>query len=310
MPIYFMAAVFLSCQDKDDNIHHRDGNFTWITSTVSPENNITVYQFEKGDNGSLYINGWTEDDKSVFEMLVDNNWEIIAQVNELVIGDFVVFEDTVYFSTSLAVKKSKGTYVGTVLNTTTHCALEVYQNQLFIAGSHLLLDGQEYSILSYDRSGAFNPIFQGISNSKIKKVNDKLYISGPVGFPVLIYQNGTIQESDYKNDFLNINEEGFIYSYERNDPNHIVINRFNQHKTEKVGNSITTNILPTRLEFHDSSVILGGHDSNEDTSNSFILGSENKWYAIETGFTIYDLINHDNKILAATDGSIMELTSP
>lgn len=195
-----------------------------------------------------------------------------------------------------------------MLNTTSPCAIEVFQNKVFIAGAHLPYNGQEYSILSYNTSKKIAPVFQGISNSKMKIANDKLFILGPAGSPVLIYYDGFSEETTYTKDFLNVDNEETIYGQENSDPNQVVITKFQNQKIERVGNTISTNTVPIRLEFYEGSLIISGHDLGDDTSNAFFLTGSNTWKSIDTGFVIYDIINFDNKILAGSDGKIMELS--
>lgn len=305
----FILCVLLACQDQDE-ITDDPVSYTWITSSLSPDEEITVYKFKRGEEGQLYFSGWTTDKKSIFAELVDGQWEVLARANEQEFGDFTVFQDTVYYSTSLSIIKTKGTYATTLLNTVTHCSLEVFEDKLIIGGMYLTFNGQEYSILSYDASNKFSPIYQGISNLKMKIANQKLFIAGPVGFPVLMYYDSFLEPTTYSKDFLNIDDEESIYGLAENDSHHIDITKFQHQKLEKIGNTLVTNTMLNRLEFNGNSFVISGHDLSDGTSNSFFLTSTNTWKSIDTGFVIYDLIQFDNKILAGSDGKIMELSSP
>ncbi len=303
---YSLVCVVFACHDKDD-VAEDTSTYTWIPSSITTNDEWTVYKFKKSQDGDLYISGWGPDEKSIFAKRVGSQWEIIAKVDEMVIGDYAVFQDTVYYSSSLAVKKSRGTYVETFLNTYTHTAIEVFQDKLFISGSYLACNGEEYTILSYDATKKCNPIFQGVSNARMKVAKSRLFIASTEGHPLLIYYDGFLEESAYKKDFLNIDNEGSIYSQEDSDPKHIVITKFINQKTEKIGNDLPMNMILTRLEFNGSSVVISGGDLVDDTSNAFFLTINNTWKPIDTGFVIYDLINFDGKVLAASDGMIMEL---
>lgn len=111
----------------------------------------------------------------------------------------------------------------------------------------------------------------------------------------------------HKKGFLNIDNEESIYSHENSDANHFVIAKYINQKTEKVGNDLAMNMIVTRLEFAGNSVVISGGDSVDDTLNAFFLTTNNTWKPIDTGFVIYDLINFDGKVLAASAGIILEL---
>lgn len=100
-----LICILFACHDQDE-INEDTTSYTWTTSSISPSNEFTVFEFKKGDDGQLYFSGWTADEKSILAKLVGNQWGILARVDEMVLGDFAVFQDTVYYSTSLAVKRA------------------------------------------------------------------------------------------------------------------------------------------------------------------------------------------------------------
>lgn len=309
---YSLICIGFACSDPDDNVIEDPTSYSWTTSSITPDTDLTVYKFKKSEDGTLYMLAWPSDNKSIFAKLVNNQWETLAEVDEEVIGAFAVFQDTVYFSTSLAVKRTRNKFVDTFLNTNTHTAIEVFQGKLFIGGSYLMYKGKDYSVLSYDDSKKVTPVLEDGPTSHMIVANQVLIMLGSEGSPLLMYDRGYIEESTYKpykRHFLNIDSDGLIYSQEPSDANQVVITKFKTKKSETIGNALPKNSLEnTKLQFYGSSIIINGQDFSDKTSNAFFLTTNNTWKPIDTDIVIYDLINYDGKIFAGSDGQILELT--
>jgi hypothetical protein len=121
---------------------------------------------------------------------------------------------------------------------------------------------------------------------------------------LLIYDDGFLEETTYRKGFLNIDNDEFIYSVD----NGGFITKFRGGETERMGNTIAAEVENTRLQFYGRSLVISGQGQG-DKSNSFFLTTNNTWRSIDTDFIIYDLINFDNRILAGSDGQIMELST-
>lgn len=309
---YSLICIGFACSDPDDDVIEDPTSYSWTLSSITPDTDLTVYKFKKSEDGTLYMLAWPSDNKSIFAKLVNNQWETIAEVDETVVGEFAVFQDTVYFSTSLAVKRSRNTFVDTFLNTSTHTAIEVFQGKLFIGGSYLPYEGNEYAILSYEDSKQATPVLKDGPVTHMIIANHALVMLGSEGSPLLMYDRGYVEESGYKpykRDFLNIDSDGLIYSKESGGANKVVITKFKTQKSETIGNAIPSNSLEnTKLQFYGSSIVISGQDFADKTSNAFFLTTNGTWKSIDTGIVIYDMINYDSQIFAGSDGQIMELT--
>jgi len=310
---YCLLFIFLSKCQQENNITNEDTrSYKWIESSLSSTIFMDIYKFKKGDDGQLYLLGWPSENKSVFAKLVGEQWETLAEVDESVIGDFAVFQDTVYFSTSLAVKKSKGLFVDTFISTSAHSSIEVFQNKLFVGGPHLYHDGGDYSLLTYDNSFELTPVSTEDAVLNMNIANQKLFVQTYAGF--LVYDKyGLLEDipySTFNREFLNISEAEKIYCVGKSDDNSIVITAFQDKMTEQIGDAIPENFAITSLQFFQNSMFFITQNYSEDASDAsdaFFLTNSNTWKSIGTSFVIYDLVNYGDRMLAGSKGKIMEL---
>jgi hypothetical protein len=273
-----------------------------VTSSKSPNGSFTIYDFKTGSDGLLYAMGW-DGSQRIFSKFINNNWETIAQVDETVIVDFTVYKDKVYYSNYTTLKKINGSSVETVLNAD-FCGLEVYQNLLIITGTPIHLDGNEFTIISYDGESTFMTIDEGIQSGPMKMVNDRLFIGG---HPLKIFDGSNLITSEYYGGFFNIDNSESIYSWGTINDSNLFIRKFIGGKYVNVGNTIKSSAIINRLELSNETIVFSGV-IDIMTSESFFLNSKNRWTKIETTDHINDLIYFDNKILAATNnGYVLEL---
>lgn len=307
---YCLLVILSSCRDEGNDIIMDSRSFIWQESSLPLATAMDVYKFKKGDDGQLYLLGWNSENTSIFAKLVGEQWETIAEVDEFVIGDFAVFKDTVYFSTSLAVKKSKGLFVDTFITTSTHSSIETFENKLFIGGSHLYYDGGDYSLLTYDTSYELTPVSVEGAALHFNIANKKLFVLTYDGFQVYD-KYGHLEDVPYSifnRELLNISEAEEIYGVEKSGDNGIVITAFLDKKVEQIGNTLPDDFASiTSLQFFDTSLIFVAQKFSEDTSTAFFLTTNNTWKSIASPFVIYDIINYGDKMLAGTKGKIMEL---
>jgi hypothetical protein len=276
--------------------------YSWVTSSKSPEGTFTIYDFKIGSDGLLYAMGW-DGNQRIFSKFINNNWQTIAQVDETVIIDFSVYKDVVYYSNYATLKKVNGGSPETILNAE-FCGLEVFQNLLIITGTTIHLDGNEYTIMSYDGENTFTPIDSDIQSSMMKIVNDKLFIAG---HPLKIFDGINLMATGYYGGFFDIDESESIYSWGSIDDSNLLIRKFVSGNHLNVGNSIKSNAIVNRISVSTETIVFSGV-IDITTSETFFLNSKNLWTKIPTTDHINDLIYFDGKILAATnDGQVLEM---
>lgn len=295
-----LLVTMSACKDEESI---QTEKYSWATSTISPNGTFTIYDFKIGHDGQLYSMGWNGSQR-IFSKLIDNNWLAIAQVDETVIVDFTIFNDTIYYSNYHTLKKAKGTTVKTVLDAE-FCGLEVYNNTLFFTGTPIQFDGGEYTIMTYDGDKTFTPIDQGIQSTIIKKIDSKLFIGG---FPLKIYDGINLTATNYYNGFRNIDNFGSIYSSRTGDNNEIFIRKYIDSNYKDVGNGVKTSAIFDFIEFNSQTTIFSGLDIDKNISETYFLNSKSIWTQIPTTVQINDLISFNDVIFAATnDGQVLEL---
>lgn len=302
---YFLFLIglvfFISCSD-DESIQVTE-KYSWVTSSKSPQGSFTIYDFRIGSDGLLYAMGW-DGSQRIFAKFINAKWETIAKVDETVIVNFTVYKDMVYYSNYTTLKRAKGSSVETILDAD-FCGLEVYQNLLIITGTPINLNGNEFTIISYDGENTFTPIDEGVQSGTMNLINDRLFIAG---HPLKIFDGSNLIPTEYYGGFLNIDKFESIYSWGNIDDSNLFITKFIDGKYENVGNTIKSNAIVDRLSFNNETIVFSGVIADLITSESFFLNSKKRWTKIETTDLIFDLIYFDNKILAAANnGQVWEL---
>lgn len=293
-------TILSSC--KDDESIQQSEKYSWVLSEISPNGTFTIYDFKIGNDDQLYSMGWNGSQR-IFGKLIDNNWQIIATVEENVIVDFTVFNDTVYYGNYHTLKKAKGSLVKSILNSE-FCGLEVYNNTLFFTGTPIQFNGNKYTIMSYNGK-TFDSIDQGIQSTNIKKIDNKLFIGG---MPLKIFDGSKLIKTGYYGGYMNIDNFGSIYSSRTGDNDEIYIRKYINNKYVDVGNGVKTSVIVERIEFNSQTTVFSGVDVDKMTSETFFLNSKNIWTQISTLVQINDLISFNDKIFAATsDGQVLEL---
>lgn len=202
-----IAACAMSGCDNDD-LNPGPSEYSWTISQFSPINNFIIFHLKIGVDGQLYATG-VKDDQFAFAKLLNNEWHMLAQVNEIGIGDFTYYYDTIYYTANNSLKRAKDLFVETIMSGP-FGGVEVFGNKLIITGGEPIpINDGEYTILSYETGGEFIPIDSGIQSGAIKNLNGKLFIEG---HPLKIYDGLTLIGMEFYGGLLNIDASEAIYS--------------------------------------------------------------------------------------------------
>ena len=299
-----LALMFGCNEDNAPDTSSEIPIYEWTESDYSP-NDFTVYHLKIGEDHELYAMG-QKDVRRIFAKLVNGGWQEIASVDESGILDFTFFNDTIYYTNGMSLKKTKGSFVELMLSGRVG-GLEVFENRLIITGGEPIpYDGRAFTIMSYEGGETFTAIDSGSSSAHIKEINNKLFIAG---HELKVYDGKKLTTSEYAGGFLNIDSDESIYNWGQTHEN-IKIAKFANNHYQDVGDVINSTAVVSALEFYEETIVVSAVAGSNGINQSFYLNGNNHWVEMPTSYLILDLINFNGKIFAATNaGPLLELTS-
>lgn len=305
-----VIIVLGACGEEQITIPQDDplSSLKWVESDIPSPDSITIMQLEVLDE-TLYAIGF-DDHGLVSIFKYEAEWKKLASLEDADYPlsnsyDFSFFKGIPYFMSFNKLYKIIDNKLVEILTSKFILDMETYSDNLFISGEDILLNGNNYSILSFD-GVTFSPISSEFIIGNILKANDKLYFQGFPGFETTGNDISPIQLNGY---FNFVDEDNYIYTAEGTEKQ-ILIYKSKNGTEEKVGNTINTgfnfNTTPIVIAYKNTLVIIL-NGSGLVSSISYSLEND-IWKKLEATSQLNSVVTLHKRVLAYTqEGKILEL---